>query len=95
MIELHDRFGKIDLTLITEAAVASLSEAQQEALGVLVDAVKAREAADLRKIAAEKRVRAAMIAETETLAAHIAANPPPSRIEALRASQAAYNQANK
>jgi hypothetical protein len=93
-IEIHNELGQIDLTLITEEAVANLIEEQQKILAILIDATHAREGADLRKIAAEKRVRAAMTAETKTFEAHMAANPPPSRIETLKAAQAAYRKAN-
>jgi hypothetical protein len=93
-VALHDKFGNIDLSLIDEAAVTGLSEQQQRVLAILIDATHAREAADLRKIAAEQRVRAAMTAETKTFEAHIAANPPPTRLETLKAAQAAYRKAN-
>jgi hypothetical protein len=93
-LELHDKYGRIDLTLITEEAVTSLTEEQQQVLAILIDAVHAREAADVRRTAAEKRVRVAMKAETEALSAHIAANPPPSRIEVMKAAQAAFCNAN-
>jgi hypothetical protein len=92
-VALHDKFGNIDLTLIDEEAVASLTEEQQRVLAILIDATHAREAADLRKIAAEQRVRAAMTAETKTFEAHIAANPAPTRIETMKAAQAAYRRA--
>ena len=93
-VGLHDKFGQIDLTQIDEAAVAGLTEEQQKILAILIDATHAREAADLRKIAAEQRVRAAMTAETKTFEADMAANPPPTRIETLKAAQAAYRKAN-
>jgi hypothetical protein len=38
-------------------------------------------------------VQVATIAEMEAMAAHAEANPPPSRIEAMRAAPAAFNKA--
>jgi len=94
-LEIHDAYGRIDLTLITEEAVAALSEPQQEALSLVIDATKSREAAEARKTAAERRVRVAMAAETAALEANAAANPPPTAIEALRAAQDAYRKYNQ
>lgn len=93
-LQVHDKYGRIDLTMVTEEAVAGLTDEQQQVLAILIDAVHAREAADVRKTSAEKRVRVAMATETKTFEAHVAANPPPSRIEVMRAVQVAYNKAN-
>jgi hypothetical protein len=91
-LALHDAFGNIDLSLITEEAVAGLDDGQRDALSIFIDSVKARQAADVRKLAAEQRVRAAMQAENLAFAAHTAANPAPDRIDALREAQDSYRR---
>jgi hypothetical protein len=94
MIQMHNKFGQIDLSLIDPAEVAKLSDEQQTALAILVEAAQNREAARLRLKKAEEAVREAMRVEADAFAARQAANPPMSPIEAHRAAIAAFNAAN-
>jgi hypothetical protein len=92
-VEIFNRLGQLDLSLITEQACAdaNLTPEQTQALSVLVDAVKTRESADILKIEARKRVHVAANAEMVALAANDAANPPPDFQSIRKASIAAYN----
>jgi hypothetical protein len=92
MLAMQNKFGQIDLSLIDPAQVAKLSDEQQVVLAVLVEAVQNRDAAHERLRKAKEAVREAMRIEADAQAAHQAANPPPSRLEALRAAQDAYNK---
>jgi len=94
-LEIHDAYGRIDLSKISEDAAAALTQDQQEILSLVIDATKAREIAEARKAAALKRVRECMVAETAAIEANQRANPPPSRIEAMRAAQTAFNKSNQ
>jgi len=94
MVNFFTPLGTIDLTLIKDEDVEALSDEQKEALSVFIDAVTTKTEAAERKAAAVARVRAATIAEQEAFAQHQAANPPPSRIEAMRAVQAAFSKSH-
>jgi hypothetical protein len=93
-VEITNSLGQIDLNMIRDEDVAVLNDEQKEALSILVDTVTTRKAAEERKLAATKRVRAAMIAETEAQAACEAANPPPSFQDTRKAAIAAYNRSH-
>jgi hypothetical protein len=94
MLEMHNKFGQFDLSMIDPAEVAKLSDEQQAVLAILIEAAQNREAAAIRLRDAKEAVREAMRAEADALAAHQAANPPPSAIDAHRAAIAAFNKAN-
>jgi hypothetical protein len=93
-IQLTNKIGQIDLAMIDPEEVAKLTDPQQEALSILIDAVKAREAATERQIKATVRVYAAVADETEKLAEYIKANPPQSEDAARRAAIDAYNRSH-
>jgi hypothetical protein len=93
-LEITNSDGAIDLSMITADAVSALTEEQAAVLAIFVDSVHTREAATIRKNAAQARVRTAMIAETEAEAAHFAANPPMTAIEAQRAAIDAFNKSH-
>ena len=94
MINFHNKFGQIDLSMINPAEVVTLTDEQQAVLAILIEAAQNREAAAIRLRDAKEAVREAMRAEADALAAHQAANPPPSAIDAHRAAIAAFNKAN-
>jgi hypothetical protein len=89
-ITLFSSTGQIDLSLIDPAEVLLLDEPRKEALNRFISAVLEKGKAEIRHHDARKRVHLAMSVEADAMAAHVAANPPPSRIEAMRAAQAAY-----
>lgn len=76
VLQIYNSHGQIDIGQIDPAAVATMSEPQQMALSVLIDAVKAREAAHARYSLAIKTADAARIEQSEALAAHIEAQQP-------------------
>jgi hypothetical protein len=82
--------GQIDLSLIRNEDVALLSHEHKEVLNIFIAAAIAKSAAEVQHQEARALVYACMKAETEAQAAHIAANPPPTQLEALRAAQASY-----
>jgi hypothetical protein len=93
---MFDKFGRTDLSLLTPEtiAAANLTDTQTAALHLVIESVTARESAQVRLQLAKDRVRECQRAECDALAAHTAANPPPSRIDALRAVQAAYRSSH-
>jgi hypothetical protein len=95
MLEMHNKFGQIDLSLIDPADVAKLSDEQQQVLAILVEAAQNREAAHVRLRKADDAVRVAMRVETDAFAANQTANPPQTALEAHRASIASYNASHK
>jgi hypothetical protein len=90
--ELHDRFGGLDLNLLTPDAIAAaeMTEAETEVLGLIVEAVQAREASHERRRLDRERVREALRVEAIAYAENLVANPPMDRLTALRAAQNAY-----
>jgi hypothetical protein len=89
-VEFLNKFGMIDLSLIDPNAVAELSPEQQQSLSILIDAVKTKEAAELRKSDARKRLHTTTNAEMVAMAANDAANPPPNFLDIRKAAIAAY-----
>jgi len=94
MVNFFTPLGTIDLSLIKDEDVEAMSDPQKEALAVFIDTVTTKTEAAERLKSARDRVRAATIAEQEAFAQHQAANPPPSRIEAMRAVQAAFSKSH-
>jgi hypothetical protein len=90
-LSFTNKYGQLDITMITPDQISELTPEQQQALSILIDAVKARETAQDRELAAVKRVNATQAAEDQAQAAHILANPPPSPQEAQRAAINAFN----
>jgi hypothetical protein len=89
---IFNAFGTVDLSTVTDAQVESLTDDQRGVFFLAVEACRENQDAKARLTAAEKRVRAAMVAEDEAVAADNKANPPPTHIEALRAVISANNQ---
>ncbi|SDI54506.1 hypothetical protein SAMN05444171_4082 [Bradyrhizobium lablabi] len=92
MLEIRNQFGVIDLAVIDPDEVAKLTDPQQEKLSTLCTAVKRREAAQERLFAAVRAVNVATIEQTNALAAHQRANPPPSFMDLHAASVKAFNE---
>jgi hypothetical protein len=95
MINFHNALGQVDLSLLTPETIAAakLNDSQTIVLALVVESVQARESAQVRLQLAKDRVRECQRVECDALAAHQLANPPPDRIDALRANIAAYNNA--
>jgi hypothetical protein len=74
--------------------VALLSDEAQETLKLLIECVGIRESAAERVRVATIKLNEAAIEQTEALAAHIAANPTMSPLEAHRASIASYQKSH-
>jgi hypothetical protein len=91
MIQMTNKYGQIDLSVIDPVEVAKLSDEQQAILALVVEAVQNREAAHVRLKKAEEDVHEAMRIETDAIAADQAANPPMTALEAHRASIASFN----
>ena len=83
-----------DLLIAGRRAASARRRVRQAVLAILIEAAQNREAAAIRLRDAKEAVREAMRAEADALAAHQAANPPPSAIDAHRAAIAAFNKAN-
>jgi hypothetical protein len=92
-LNFHDAYGRVDLSLLTPEAIAAanLTDAQTADLAIVVESVEARQSAQARLQLAKDRTRECQRLECDALAAHQAANPPPSRIDALRENIAAFN----
>ncbi|SIO24694.1 hypothetical protein SAMN05443247_03119 [Bradyrhizobium erythrophlei] len=90
-LQLHNKFGQLDLSVIDPKAVSELSDDAQKILSVLISAVQNREAAQLRFNSAVIGVREATAEQIAATAAHIAANPPQTAQQAQQAAIAAYN----
>ncbi len=90
-LELFNHLAQVDLAGIDPAAVAELPEEAQQKLGVLIDKVSIREKASERYFAAIRNFAACVQAQTDALAAHVAANPAQTFIEAQRAVIAAQS----
>jgi hypothetical protein len=93
-LQLTNRYGQVDLSMIDPVEVAKMSDEQQAVLAIFVEAAEAREAAQVRLKTAEDAVRAAMRVETDAFTAHQAASPPMTALEAHRASIVAYNKSH-
>jgi hypothetical protein len=91
-LEIYNHLGQIDLSVIDPAAVALLDDNQQQALSVLIEKTKAREAAQERYTTAVKAEGAANAEQHDALAAHIAANPPLTFQQIHAASVATFNK---
>jgi aminoglycoside phosphotransferase len=86
---IFNHLAQVDLSAVTDAQVEALTDEQRGVFFLAIEACKANDDAKARLTAAEKRVRAAMVAEDAAIDADNKANPPPSHIEALRAVIAA------
>jgi hypothetical protein len=88
----HDKFGRIDLAMLTpeKVAEAGLNDEQAAVIAIVSEAVTAREAGAVRKKLAEDATRAAMRIEADCYEIHVKANPPQTALEAQRASFANY-----
>jgi hypothetical protein len=91
MISFFGPTGNIDLSMIKDEDVAALDDERKTALENFIRAVIERGNATERHADARARVRACMVTEAEALAAHVAANPPPSFLDIHKAAIAAYN----
>jgi hypothetical protein len=90
--ELFDKFGRFDISGITpEIVEATMDEAQQSAFFACVADCQATDKAEERERVSVVDVREKMRLQVAALAAHVAANPPQTRIEAMREVQAAQN----
>jgi hypothetical protein len=92
MINFFTSTGATDLSLIRDEDVAALDDVRRAALDNFIAAVLTRGAAEERHHTARQRVNLAMSVEADAMAAHVAANPPPTQIEALRIAQAKYRE---
>lgn len=89
-MNLFNSTAQIDLSVIDPAEVAKLDDNAQMKLGSLIAAVQRREAATDRWLKAQAVMIDATREQSEALAAHVIANPPPTALEALRANQESY-----
>lgn len=90
-LNVFDSKGQFSFAECSEAAVATLSAPQQEALSLLIDAHSHRQAAAEKLAIAQREARDAMNDEAQKHQAYVASVPPTSRLDALRASILAYN----
>jgi hypothetical protein len=93
-VNFFNGLGQIDLSLICDEDVAALDEPRKEALSILCEAVIAKGKAEERHAAARARVHAAMVAEDLALKQHLAVNPAPTPLQALRTAQEAYRKSH-
>jgi hypothetical protein len=90
-VEFLNKYGMIQLDLIRDEDVAALNPEQAQALSIIIDAVRSREAAELRRNDARKRVHLATNAEMAAMAANDVANPPASFLDIRKAAINAFN----
>jgi hypothetical protein len=91
VIQLHNQYGQIDLSIIDPNEVAELSDEGQLVLSLLISAVQDRQAAQQRFNSATLALREAAREQEDAMAAHIAANPPQTPQQAQQDAIAAYN----
>jgi hypothetical protein len=83
-MDIFDKFGRLDTSAITSEQVEALTEEQRNAFFECIETSQKTEDAEVRERAAVLNTRDKMRTQAETLAAHIQANPPQTRIEAMR-----------
>ncbi len=90
-MELFNKLGQLDTSKVSEADVEAMTEDQRSAFFECIRACQATENAEARERAAVILTREKMQAQVSALEAHTKANPPQTRIEAMREVQAAQN----
>jgi hypothetical protein len=91
-LQLYDVYGRISMLAIDPNEVALLSDEAQETLALLIECVDTRESAAERVRLATIKLNEASVEQVNALAAHIAANPPMSALDAHRASIKSYSE---
>jgi hypothetical protein len=95
-LELFDKFGRVSVATLGEqlGAIVALNDDQQAKVSALVTAVENREAAAERFNRAVIGVTTATQEQEAAHAAHLAANPALSFLDARRAAIDAFNRSN-